>query len=122
MSALAASYLIADFTDMRVEHAHVAISHVPCQSDGLSPFAVLVANANVGEGNTQFAVVPLNSGNLVNDVSNIDIVCTYHIDIDADDYDFPVTDIALANTDFVPHTLNPPASATISAELVKIEE
>ncbi len=114
--------LLADFTDMRIVHGHVAISNVQCDSNGTSPF-VVVANANVGAGNTQLAIIPLNSSNLIDDVSFKCKYCTYHVDIDEEDYGFPVTDIALANSDqnkaYRPHST---ASAAIHADIVEMEE
>lgn len=115
--------LLADFTDMRAEEAHVAISNVQCDEEGTSPFAVIVANANVGAGNTDLVTVPLNSTNLIDDVSFKGQACTYHVDIDEEDYDFPVTDIALANgndtSSFKPLST---ASATVAAEIEEEDE
>lgn len=114
--------LLADFTDMHAEGAHVAVSNVQCDDEGASPFGIVVANANVGTGNTDLAVIPLNATNLINDVSFNGTACTYHVDIEEDDFDFPVTDIALANTnDTNSYTPLPTASATIHAELAEEE-
>lgn len=115
--------LLADFTDLAVDDAHVAISNVQCDEEGTSPFALVVANANVGPGNTLLVTVPLNSSNLIDDVSFPGTACTYHVDISEDDYEFPVTDIALANgnnTD--PFTPLPTSSATIRAEIAEQED
>ncbi len=118
--------LLADFTDREVITGHVAISNVNCKDDGSSPFALVVANAQVGAGNSKLAIVPLGSSNLVNDVSFPGKYCTYHVHIDPmltdtdgnGTPDFPITDIALANGDdrkaWRPHQT---ASATIHAEL-----
>jgi hypothetical protein len=111
--------LLADFTDMRAVHGHVAISNVQCDENGNSPFAVVVANAEVGSGNTHLAIVGLDSSNLVDDLSAKGSACTYHVDVHAEDYDFPVTDIALANGDSESHTPLPTASATIHADVVE---
>lgn len=112
--------LLADFTDMKAVHGHVAISNVQCDSDGKSPFVVVVANANVGAGNTQMQVIPLDSSNLINDVSFKGKYCTYHVDIDADNYNFPVTDIALANSSQSAVRPHATASATIHADIVEM--
>jgi hypothetical protein len=114
--------LLADFTDMRVVEAHVAVSGIPCDINGTSVFAVLAANANVGAGNTQFEAIPLNADNMINDVSDPSDACTYHVDVDGKDYEFPVTDIALANTSDDSETPWPAASATITAKLVEVED
>ena len=115
--------LLADFTDLRAEEGHVAISNVQCDEEGTSPFVAVIANANVGAGNTQLALVPLNSANMVDGVSSPGTACTYHFDIHEEDYAFPVTDIALANGDqSSSHTPLPTASATIQAEIVEGEE
>jgi hypothetical protein len=114
--------LLADFTDLRAEEGHVAISNVPCDEEGTSPFVAVIANANVGAGNTQLALVQLNSANMVDGVSSPGTACTYHFDIHEEDYAFPVTDVALANGDeSASHTPLPTASATIQAELVEGE-
>jgi hypothetical protein len=100
----------------------VAISNVPCDEEGTSPFVAVIANANVGAGNTQLALVQLNSANMVDGVSSPGTACTYHFDIHEEDYAFPVTDVALANGDeSASHTPLPTASATIQAELVEGE-
>jgi hypothetical protein len=113
--------LLADFTDMSADDAHVAISNVQCDEDGTSPFGIVAANANVGAGNSELAVIELNSSNLVDDVSFKGEACTYHVDIEGDAYDFPVTDIALANTnDTESFTPLSTASATIHADLEEI--
>ena len=91
--------LIIDTTPTPVQYGHVAISNVRCNDEGESVFALVVANALTGPGNTDFDVVPLGPSNLVNDVSDLGDKCTYHVDIDYEDYNFPVTDLALANTD-----------------------
>ncbi len=44
-------------------------------------FVVVVANANVGSGNTQLAIIPLDASKLVDDVSFKGKYCTYHVDI-----------------------------------------
>jgi hypothetical protein len=111
--------LLADFTDMRVVHGHVAISNIPCDGDGVSSFAVLAANANVGTGTTQYAAIPLNADNLVGDVSATGTVCTYHVDVHGDDYEFPVTDFALANVGTEAQTIDSTSSATIHADVVE---
>ena len=112
--------LLADFTALRAKEGHVAISNVQCDEEGTSPFVVVIANANVGAGNTQLAIVPLNAANMVDGVSAPGAACTYHFDIHAKDYLFPVTDIALANGDQnASHTPLPTASATIQAEIVE---
>jgi hypothetical protein len=111
--------LLADFTDMHAVHGHVAVSNVACKADGSSPFVVVVANAEVGAGNTKLAIIPLNSGNLVNDVSAMGQACTYHVDIHGADYEFPITDIAVANSDAdAIHGTLQTSSATIHAEIV----
>lgn len=114
--------LLADFTDMQVMHGHVAISNVNCDANGKSPFAAVIANANVGAGNTQLHIIPLDSSNLVNDVSFLGKYCTYHIDIDAGMVNFPITDIALANSSNSAQRPHSTASATIHAEIVEIME
>jgi hypothetical protein len=115
--------LLADFTDLRVEEGHVAISNVQCDEEGTSPFAAVIANANVGAGNTQLALVALNSTNIVDDVSFPGTACTYHFDVNGEDYAFPVTDIALANgDDSESHTPISTASATIQTEIVEIDD
>lgn len=106
---------------MEVEHGHVAISNVNCV-DGKSPFVVVIANANVGAGNTQLHIILLDSSNLINDVSFLGRYCTYHVDISKDMVDFPITDIALANGSDSAQRPHSTASATIHAELVEMEE
>ena len=114
--------LLADFTDMQVMHGHVAISNVNCDTNGKSPFVAVIANANVGAGNTQLHIIPLDSSNLVNDVSFPGKYCTYHVDIHAgmDGIEFPITDIALANSSNSAQRPHSTASATIHAEIVKM--
>ena len=90
--------LIIDTTPTPVMFGHVAISNVRCDRDGESVFALVIANALTGPGNTQFDVVALDSSNLVNDVSDLGDKCTYHVDINAYDHAFPITDLAVANT------------------------
>ena len=105
--------LIIDTTPTPVFFGHVAISNIRCDRDGESIFALVVANALTGPGNTQLAVVALDSSNLVNDVSDLGDKCTYHVDIDYTDYNFPVTDLALANThDDDSKSINDVGSAT----------
>lgn len=114
--------LLADFTDKRADDAHVSISNVQCDEDGTSPFGIVAANANAGSGNTDLAIIGLNSSNLVDDLSFKGEACTYHVDIEGDAYEFPVTDIALANTnDTEAFTPLSTASATIHADLADIE-
>lgn len=113
--------LLADFTDMKVKHGHVAISNVQCNSDGKSPFVVVVANANVGANNTKLALITLDSTNLVDDVSFKGKYCTYHVDIHGDNYNFPVTDIALANSSNSAVRPHSTASAAIHADIVEME-
>jgi hypothetical protein len=91
--------LIIDTTPTPVLFGHVAISNVRCNDDGESVFALVIANALTGPGNTQFDVVALDSSNLVNDVSDLGDKCTYHVDISEYDHTFPITDLAVANTD-----------------------
>jgi len=118
--------LLADFTDMKVAHGHVAISNVQCNSDGMSPFVVVIANANVGAGNTQLKIIPLDSSNLVNDVSFPGSFCTYHVDLhdgdltDASGNVVPITDIALANSSNSSVRPHNTASATIHADIVEM--
>ena len=115
--------LLADFTDLAADDAHVAISNVQCDEDGKSPFALVVANANVGAGSTDMVTVELNSSNLIDDVSSVGEACTYHIDISENQYQFPVTDLAIANTNATgTSTPLPTASAIIRAEIVEQEE
>jgi hypothetical protein len=90
--------LLIDTTPTPVIFGHVAISNVRCNDDGESVFALIVANALTGPGTTQFDVVALDSSNLVNDVSDLGDKCTYHVDINAGYYTFPITDLAVANT------------------------
>jgi hypothetical protein len=110
--------LLADFTDMKVAHGHVAISNVQCNSDGTSPFVVVIANANVGAGNTQLQTIPLDSSKLINDVSFPGSFCTYHVDLDEGMVTFPITDIALANSSNSSVRPHNTASATIHADIV----
>jgi hypothetical protein len=114
--------LLADFTDMKVAHGHVAISNVQCDRDGKSPFVVVIANANVGAGNTQLQIIPLDSSNLVNDVSFPGSFCTYHVDLDEAMVNFPITDIALANSSNSSVRPHDTASAAIHADIVAMEE
>lgn len=74
--------LIIDTTPTPVQYGHVAISNVRCNDDGESVFALIVANALTGPGNTDFDVVALGPSNLVDDVSDLGDKCTYHVDID----------------------------------------
>jgi hypothetical protein len=112
--------LLADFTDMKVAHGHVAISNVQCNSDGMSPFVVVIANAKVGAGNTQLQTIPLDSNSLINDVSVPGSFCTYHVDLDDDMVSFPITDIALANSSNSSVRPHSTASATIHADIVQM--
>jgi hypothetical protein len=114
--------LLADFTDMKVKHGHVAISNVQCDRDGKSPFVVVIANANVGTGNTKLQIIPLDSSNLVNDVSFPGSFCTYHVDVHEAMVNFPITDIALANSSNSSVRPHSTASATIHADIVEMEE
>jgi hypothetical protein len=119
--------LLADFTDMKVKHGHVAISNVQCDSNGKSPFVVVIANANVGAGNTKLKIIQLNSSNLVDDVSFKGSFCTYHVDVndgdltDASGNVVPITDIALANSSNSSVRPHDTASATIHADIVAME-
>lgn len=114
--------LLADFTDLAVDDGHVAISNVQCDEDGTSPFTLVVANANVGPGNTELVNVELNASNLIDDLSFPGQACTYHVEVSGDDYEFPVTDLALANSnDTRAFTPLPTASATIRAEIAEQE-
>lgn len=90
--------LIIDTTPTPVIVGHVAISNVRCNSDGESIFVLVVANALTGSGASSIATVALDSTNLVNDVSDLGDKCTYHVDLESGDYEFPITDLAVANT------------------------
>ena len=90
--------LIIDTTPTPVIFGHVAISNVRCNSDGESIFVLVVANALTGSGASSIATVALDSTNLVNDVSDLGDKCTYHVDLESGDYEFPITDLAVANT------------------------
>ncbi len=48
-------------TDMRVVYVYVVISNVQPYSNGDSPFVVVIANTNVGSGNTKLQILLLNS-------------------------------------------------------------
>lgn len=120
--------LLADFTDMHAILGHVAISNVPCYNNGSTPFVVVLANANVGANNTVLTIKPLNASNLIDDLSFKGSLCTYHIGMhegdlgmDASGCNVPITDIALANSERIAHTILPEvtASATIHADLAR---
>ncbi len=104
--------LIIDTTPTPVLFGHVAISNVRCDRDGGSPFALVVANALTGPSTTQLQVVALDSTNLVNDVSDLGDKCTYHVDLNAQQYTFPITDLAVANTDDDSKSITDVGSAT----------
>lgn len=91
--------LIIDTTPTPVQYGHVAISNVRCDRDGESVFALVVANALTGPSTTSATFVALNATNLVNDVSDLGDKCTYHVDLNAQNHTFPITDLAVANTD-----------------------
>ena len=91
--------LIIDTTPTPVIFGHVAISNVRCDSDGESVFALVVANALTGPSTSSLTLVPLDATNLVDDVSDLGDKCTYHVVINAQDHTFPITDLAVANTD-----------------------
>lgn len=117
--------LLADFTHKQVVEGHVAISNVQCDEDGNSPFVIVLANANVGAGNSNLAIIGLNDNNMVHDVSFPDKYCTYHIDIEDEivnnNISFPITDIALANSDDRTKTPKDTASATLFVEVAEID-
>jgi hypothetical protein len=81
----------------------------------------VIANANVGAHNTQLQIIQLNSSNLVDDVSFKGSFCTYHLDLDEAMANFPITDIALANSSNSSVRPHDTASATIHADIVAME-
>ncbi|HXV46693.1 MAG TPA: hypothetical protein VD736_08480 [Nitrososphaera sp.] len=116
--------LLADTTPNPIMAGHVALSNINCASDGTSPFVLLLANAQVGAGNTapNTQIVPLNSANMIHDVSAPGFFCTYHVDIHSPGVNatggvFPITDLAIVNTNngatVAPHKT---ASATIHVQ------
>ncbi|HKZ61076.1 MAG TPA: hypothetical protein VJZ68_01495 [Nitrososphaera sp.] len=114
--------LLGDFTPNAIVAGHVALSNINCKADGTSPFVLLLANAQVGAGNSQVQIVSLNSTNMINDVSSAGFFCTYHVDIHSPGVNatggiFPITDLAIVNTNkgatVTPH---PTASATIHVQ------
>ena len=114
--------LLGDFTPNPIVAGHVALSNINCAKDGTSPFVLLLANALVGAGNTQAQIVPLNSANMINDVSSPGFFCTYHVDIHSPGVNatggfFPITDLAIVNTNKgATVTPYPTASATIHVQ------
>ncbi len=104
--------LIIDTTPTPVIYGHVAISNVRCDRNGESPFALVIANAIEGSGNSQLAVVALDSSNLVNDVSDLGDKCTYHVNVNSQNHTFPITDLAVANTDDDSKSITDVGSAT----------
>jgi hypothetical protein len=116
--------LLGDFTPNAIVAGHVALSNINCAKDGTSPFVLLLANAQVGAGNSKLQVVTLDSTNMINDVSSPGFFCTYHVNIHSPGEtsgdtpeQFPITDLAIVNTNkgatVTPH---PTASATIHVQ------
>jgi len=113
--------LLGDFTPNAIVAGHVALSNINCAKNGTSPFVLLLANAQVGAGNTRAQIVPLDSTNMIDDVSSPGFFCTYHVDIHSPGVNaagiFPITDLAIVNTNKgATVTPYPTASATIHVQ------
>lgn len=113
--------LLADFGHHHAEESHVAIVQ-DCDKNGNGALDLVYGNVlKDSEGETNLTIVELNTANIVQDLSTLGQLCTYHIDIEPSKQIPVITDIAVINKDSTKIKLSELAIATIHAD-IEIEE
>ena len=113
--------LLADFGHHHVEESHVAIVQ-DCDNNGNGNLDLAYGSVlKDSEGETNLTIVELNRDNIVQDLSTLGQLCTYHVGVEPSEQVPVITDIAVINKDSKKVKLSELAIATIHAD-IEIDE